>query len=126
MDPRTLHGSTAIRAISVFLGIVYLLAGGFKLAGAEMMVESFRGWGYSVGFMYLVGVLEVAGAAMILTTRARFFGATLLFVLMVGAALTHINAGEWMLLPAPVVMMVLSGLVAWTERVAAGPREIHA
>ena len=126
MDGQSLRNSTSVKAISIFLGIVFLLTGAAKLLGLEMMVEAFRGWGYSVAFIYLIGFLEFAGAVMVLTPRLRLYGASLLFALMIGAAFTHINAGEWMMLPGPLVMMVLTGVVAWVEREYRKPRRLEA
>ncbi|HXV63197.1 MAG TPA: DoxX family protein [Vicinamibacteria bacterium] len=119
MDSRTLRESTTIKAMSIFLGVVYLFTGGLKLAGMEMMIESFRGWGYSVTFMYVIGVLEVAGAVMLLTSRMRVYGATLISILMIGAVFTHLRAGEWMMVPGPMIMLALAATVGWAERTAA-------
>lgn len=126
MDSQSLRESIGIKAISIFLGIVFLTTGGLKIGGWEPMIESFLGWGYSVGFMYLIGILELAGAVMILAPRARFYGASLLSILMIGAAFTHIRAGQWTMLPAPIVMLILIGIVGWAERAVRGPRERHA
>lgn len=126
MDPRTIGSSTLTSGICVFLGLVFVVAGGLKLARVPVMVESFIEWGYSVPLMLAVGVLEIAGAVMIVSRRARLAGAGLLFALMLAAALTHVRAGEWAMLPAPLVMLALAALVAWAEYRSRGPRESHA
>lgn len=129
MDTRT-RETGSIKAISFFLGIVYLVTGGAKLAGLEMMIQSFQNWGYPIAFMYLVGALEVIGALMVFVSRTRFYGATLIAVLMIGATFTHLLAGEWILAPAPLVMLIMAGTVIWAERAGtprpAYPREHHA
>jgi len=126
MEPHAMRESTAIKAMSMFLTVVFLLTGSVKIAGVEMMVESFRTWGYSVTFMYVIGVVEIAGAVMLLLPRFRLYGATLISILMIGATFTHVRAGEWVMVPGPIIMLVLAATIGWAERAASGPRERHA
>lgn len=126
MEGHAIKESTAIKAMSMFLAVAFLLTGSVKIAGVEMMIESFRNWGYSSTFMYLIGVLEIAGAVMLLLPHFRLYGATLISVLMIGATFTHVRAGEWVMVPAPIVMLALAATVVWAERAASRPRELHA
>lgn len=126
MEPHPMRESTVLKAISMFLAVVFLLTGSVKIAGVEMMIESFRNWGYSATFMYVVGVLEIAGAVMLLLPRFRLYGAILISLLMVGATFTHVRAGEWIMAPGPILMLVLAVTIAWAERAVSGPRERHA
>jgi hypothetical protein len=74
-----------IKAISLVVGVILLVAGGVKLSVAEMMLDGFSDWGYTVTFMYVIGVVEVASAVMLLMARLRAYGATLISILMIGA-----------------------------------------
>ena len=102
--------------VSILLGLAFLGAGGSKLAGAQMHVENFARWGYPAWFQYVTGLIEVLGALMIFLPSTRFHGAIMLVCTMVGAVATHLNAGEVSMIGAPLVLMILSALVAWGHR----------
>ncbi len=100
-------------SLAALLGLVFLVAGGSKLVNPESAVESFARWGYAPWFVYVTGFVEVAGAALVLVARVRFIGAVLLGVTMVGAFVTHWQAGESGALPVPLVLLVLAVIVGW-------------
>ena len=54
--------SIALRAL---LTLVFLGAGGAKLAGVEMMVETYNTIGLSQWFRYLTGIIEVGGVVLL-------------------------------------------------------------
>lgn len=105
-----LHGLAGLVALA------FLAAGGTKLAGVEMHVQNFANWGYPFWFMYVTGTIEVIAAVLILLPKTRFYGAATLVAVMMGAVLTHIQAGELAMLPPPVILLLLSGTVAWLTR----------
>jgi uncharacterized membrane protein YphA (DoxX/SURF4 family) len=96
--------------------LAFLASGGSKLAGAEMNVENFIRWGYPVWFMYVVGLIEVGGVALLLIPKSRFYGAAVLTINMLGAVFTHIAAGEAAMLPAPLMLGLLAGFIGWNYR----------
>ena len=108
--------------IAVLLALAFLTAGGTKLAGVQMHFEQFARWGYPSWFVYVVGLVEVAGAILVLIPATRFYGAALLAINMAGAAFTHARAHEWSSLPAPMALLFLAVIVAWYRRPAAGLR----
>ena len=79
-------------ALSVFLALLFLLAGGSKLFAPEMHFKDFQEWGYPIWFIFVVGAIEVAGAALLLIPAMRLYGALLLAVDMLGATATHLKA----------------------------------
>jgi len=105
---------TVIMILQGVLGLMFLGAGGSKLAGMEMHVENFKKWGYPDWFRLVTGVVEVAGAALLLAgllldeTAVGAAGAFLIAGTMVGGTLTHIRNDE---MPAAPVTIVL-GLLA--------------
>ena len=105
-----------VTLLSLLLALVFLVAGGTKLAGFQMHRDQFAGWGYPIWFMYVVGLIEAGGAALLLVPRTRFYGAALLACNMAGAVFTHLKAGEVNHLPPPVVLLAFAGLVAWARR----------
>lgn len=54
---------------------------------------AFQRWGYPAWFRILIGVLETAGAALILVPRVRHFGGVILFLVMFGALVTRLVFG---------------------------------
>jgi uncharacterized membrane protein YphA (DoxX/SURF4 family) len=102
-------------SLKVLLAAVFLAAGGAKLAGVPMMVESFEHLGLGQWFRYVTGALEVIGAVVILLPAFAAFGGALLAVIMVGATLAHLFAIPGPSLPA-IVLFALSGLVVFAHR----------
>ena len=114
--------SYVLHGVSALVGLAFLMAGGTKLMGQEMHVENYIRWGYPNWFMYLTGTIEVLGAVLIVIPATRFYGALLLTATMLGAIFTHIQANEPAMLPVPIVLLLLSGFVAWMNRPNAGVR----
>jgi len=93
--------------VSVFLGTLFICSGLSKLLGWQLQQELFRQFGFAAWFVPVVGVLELAFAALALTPKTRAYGALGFLVLLVGAALTHVMTG--VLLP---FLLVHAGLIA--------------
>lgn len=101
-----------IWAIQVLLAFVFAMAGLSKVFGDPVMVEMFAEIGIGQWFRYVVGVLEISGAAGVLVPRFSGLAALGLVCLMAGAALTNISVlGESPLLP--ILLLVASALVVW-------------
>ncbi len=79
--------SFGLRAI---LTLVFVGAGGAKLAGVPMMVEGFESIGFGQGFRYFTGLVEVGGAALLWWPNRQVIGASLLGATMVGATLINV------------------------------------
>ena len=102
--------------LTAFLTVIFLTAGGTKLAGLPVQADNFARWGYPGWFMYAVGVVEVGGAVVLLIPRGAGFAALFLCGTMVGAALTHLLHGEMTAAPVPLVLLALVALVGYTRR----------
>jgi putative oxidoreductase len=110
-----------ILVVAMLLGLLFLLSGGTKLAevrGPGMHTRDFESWGYPVWFMYVVGLWEVIGGAMLLAPSMRFYGAVLLSLDMLGAVVTNLRAGELNRAPFPLVLLILVVWIASTLRPA--------
>jgi putative oxidoreductase len=109
---------TAIIVISVLMGALFLFAGGAKLAPNMHAhnVEVFMRWGYAAWFLYVVGAIEVGGGLLLLIPATRFYAAALLACNMIGAAITHLKAGETANVPVPVILLLLCAWVAHATR----------
>jgi len=62
-------------AVFVVLSSAFLMAGGSKLAGLEMHIESFTRYGLPIAFMYFIGAAEVAGAIGLWVSRTSALAA---------------------------------------------------
>jgi putative oxidoreductase len=100
-------------ALSVLLALAFLAAGVSKLAGAQMMVDGFRHWGYADWFRYLIGACEVGGAVLLLMPRTAWLGAAGLCVIMIGAVVTHLTHSENAEALIPLAMFVLLAAVGY-------------
>ena len=101
--------------LSGLVALAFLGAGGAKLAGAAAMVELFDKVGRGQWFRYFTGLLEVAGGIGLLIPRYAFYAADLLAVVMVGAIIAHVTVLGTSP-AAPVVLLVLSGTIAWLRK----------
>ena len=102
--------------IPVILGILFLFAGGTKLAGQAMHVESFTGWGYPIWFMYVTGFIETMCAVMLLVRKTRFYGAVLIACTMLGAVGTLVMSNQMAQVPIPALLLVLAVATAKKHR----------
>jgi uncharacterized membrane protein YphA (DoxX/SURF4 family) len=105
----------ALWILSTFAALIFIGAGGAKLAGVAILVEMFDKVGVGQWFRYFTGFLEVAGAIGLLIPRYAFYAAVLLAIVMTGAIIAHVAVlgGS----PAPAaVLLVLSGIIAYWRK----------
>ena len=105
----------ALWILSGLVALAFFGAGGAKLAGAAAMVDLFDKVGRGQWFRYFTGLLEVAGGIGLLIPRYAFYAAGLLAVVMVGAIITHLTVLGTSP-AAPVVLLVLTGTIAWLRK----------
>jgi uncharacterized membrane protein YphA (DoxX/SURF4 family) len=104
------------RVLSILLALVYVVVAVAQIAGVAGVAESFARWGYPTWFRYLIGVLELAGAAILLIPKISGFACVLLGVLMVGAIYTHALAGEFPMILLNALLLALLGWLGWLRR----------
>jgi putative oxidoreductase len=96
---------------------VFVGASSAKLMGSPEMIALFSAVGAGQWFRYATGILELAGAVLIMVPKTRRTGAALLATVMVGALTAHLY-----ILHAPpstpVVLLLMSGFVVWGGAVA--------
>ena len=68
----------AIWVLRVLLGLAFLTIGVAKLTGTLHTVQTFEAFGWGQWFRYLTGLLDLAGALLVLVPRWTFYGALLL------------------------------------------------
>ena len=101
--------------LSGIVALAFIGAGGAKLVGAAAMVELFDKVGFGQWFRYVTGLLEVMGAIGLLISRYAFYAAALLAMVMVGAIVAHVTVLGTSP-AAPVVLLVLSGIIAYLRK----------
>ena len=101
--------------LSGLVALVFLGAGGAKLAGVAALVEEFDKVGLGQWFRYFTGVLEVAAGIGLLISRYAFYAAVLLATVMVGAVIAHVTVlgGSP---AAALVLLVLTGIIAYLRK----------
>jgi len=81
--------------IVVWLTAVFFLQNGVqKVIGAQQMVAMFRELGYPDWMRIAVGLIEIAGAVLLVIPRFTLHASAGLAVLMIGAAVSEWRAGE--------------------------------
>jgi len=108
----------AADVIAVLLALAFLAAGGAKIAGAPMMRESASHFGIPFNQYRGIGVLEIAGVLGLAIGFANknlgIAAAICLCLLVIGAAITHLRAGDSLgkAMPA-VVLAILCAAYVW-------------
>jgi len=111
------RGRAAVIALwltQVALALMFLMAGGSKLAGVPAMVSLFGALGLGQWFRYVTGVIEVGSAIALLVPSAAIYGAMLLIPTMLGAAAANLYLGQSS--AVPLVLLLLAAAVAWARR----------
>ncbi len=101
--------------LSGLVALIFIGAGGAKLAGAAVMVDLFAKVGLGQWFRYFTGLLEVAAGIGLLISRYAFYAAVLLAIVMAGAFIAHVTVlgGSP---AAAVVLFVLTGMIAYLRK----------
>ena len=105
----------ALWLTQVALALMFLMAGGSKLAGVPAMVTMFDTIGLGQWFRYVTGVIEATSGILLLIPSAAIFGALLLIRTMLGAIVTNVfvaHASPVM----PLLLLLGAAAVAWARR----------
>jgi uncharacterized membrane protein len=78
------------------------------LAAVPFQVLLFRTLGFPSWFMYVIGILETAGAIALLIPRYNVAGVFTIICIMLGAIASLLNHAQMSLLPATVLVLVLA------------------
>jgi hypothetical protein len=105
----------ALWITQVALALMFVMAGGSKLAGVPAMVTLFGALGLGQWFRYVTGVIEVTSGILLLVPSAAIYGALLLIPTMLGAIAINL-----FVVPAspvaPLVLLLAAAAVAWVRR----------
>jgi putative oxidoreductase len=101
--------------VQALLAFVFVNASWAKLTGNPEMVALFTAVGVGQWLRYVTGILELAGAVLIMVPKTRRIGAALLATIMLGALTAHLFILH---VPptTPGVLFLMSGFVVWGRR----------
>lgn len=106
------------------LAAAFIIPGWSKVSGSEMQRKGFRERGQSLGFMYLIGALELLGALGLVagywTPLLALLATIGLAIIMVGAVFTHLRAKDPMSRAMPALVLLVLALVEVFGRLAIG------
>lgn len=102
-----------LRLLCYLLALVFAASGGAKLLALPFETEAFARWGYPLAFMYVIGVLELAGAVGLLVPRLSALAAFCLSALMLGAIGTHLRHGEWAMAVLALAILLATFWCGW-------------
>lgn len=110
-------------ALRLLLTAVFVVAAGMKLTASEFEVSNFGRFGYPSWFMYAVGIAQLLGAGSLWVRGSVAYGALLLAALMAGGVVSHLRAGDPVVMAAPALglLVLLCGL-AFARRGGLLPR----
>ena len=94
--------------IRIFLTLVFVGAGGAKLAGVDMMVAVYETLGVGQWFRYVTGIVEVGSALLLWLPGKQASGAGLLVCTMIGALFANL----FLLNSGALLAIILGGLSA--------------
>ncbi|RAJ56476.1 DoxX-like protein [Streptomyces sp. Amel2xB2] len=107
----------ALWVLQALLALFFVLGSAFpKLTGASAAVESFEQIGLGMWFMYVVGLLELAGGLALITPWLSGLSAICLIALLIGAFTTQMTVVDGENAVFPLIMMVPIAVVAWGRR----------
>ena len=101
------------------IAIGFLLASIGKLTSNPQVIGMFENWGYPTRFYLLIGILELVGAILILIPKTVFHTAIGLFIIMIGAMITHIVSDPIINIIRPLVFMSLLSLIIYLSKESA-------
>jgi putative oxidoreductase len=104
----------ALWLMQVALAVMFLMAGGSKLAGVPAMVSLFDGIGLGQWFRYMTGAIELISGIALLVPSAAVFGAMLLIPTMFGAIVTNVFVVPASPVP-PLLLLLGAAAVAWAR-----------
>ncbi len=95
------------------LALIFVGSAGLNLSGPDFVREEFEKWNYPAWLRHVVGVMELAAAAMLVVSGTRTLGALLAIALLAGVVFSLSKTREWLRMQFPLLMAVLCiGLLA--------------
>ncbi|OEU92170.1 hypothetical protein DB35_05550 [Streptomyces abyssalis] len=115
--PRERGRHLALLALQVILGLFFVIASAVpKLIAHSSATDGFEEIGFGMWFMYLIGLLELAGGIALVTPWLSGLSAISLIALMIGAFITQMTVFDGEYAATPLLLTVPLALIAWGRR----------
>jgi uncharacterized membrane protein YphA (DoxX/SURF4 family) len=108
--------------VAGLLALAFLAAGGMKLTQPREKLAASMAWveDFNAPMIKLIGGLEVLAAIGLILPAATGIAPILtplaavgLVLVMIGAIITHLRRGEYQMIVANAVLLILAAVVAW-------------
>jgi hypothetical protein len=109
--------NVTVWVLQVLAAAMFVYAGLAKLSGDPVQLSGFEAMGLGVAGMYIIGVLEIAGAVGVLLPGIAGFAGLCLSGLMIGAVIVTVQQmGLAPLVAVPLLTFVVVAIIAWVRR----------
>jgi len=98
--------------VRILLALAFTAASLGKLTSSPGVLERFAEYGFPDGFHMLIGVIELAGAILLLVPKAERYAIVMLTLIVIGAAGTHFVHDPAIELLRPLVFFIFLA-AAW-------------
>jgi uncharacterized membrane protein YphA (DoxX/SURF4 family) len=103
-----------IWAVTIFLGLVFVMSGANKLTSPAAWQERFvNEWGLPSWLVPLVGLAEILGGVGLMLPKLAVYGGSILVLVMLGATGTHIAAGQYSSVGVPIAFAAGASFIAY-------------
>ena len=99
----------------IIISLGFVLASLGKLTKSEAVIQMFQEWGFFGGFYLIIGVMELLLGVLILVPKATVNAASILFVIMIGAMITHLIHDPIANVLRPIIFMSFLGIVVYLQ-----------
>lgn len=99
----------------ILVALLFLATATFKLSGNPMMVAEFDQIGLGQWFRYFTALCEAGGAILLLIPAFTGLGAAVLLAVSIGAFLAQLLVLHVDVIHT-IVLVVLTGSIAWTQK----------
>ncbi|MBD0419803.1 DoxX family protein [Streptomyces sp. TRM S81-3] len=116
-SPRGRGARIALRGVQVLLAVFFGTASALpKLIAHSSAAETFDEMGWGSAGMYVIGILELAGAVALLVPVLQSVAAMALSALLVGAFVVQLTVFDGENAATPVILIVPLLVIAWARR----------
>ena len=115
VPPASRTQTIVLWVLRILMALVFLATGLFKLTGQPLSIATFDAIGLGQWFRYVTGVMETAGAILVVVPRVSAFGAVLLFCVSVGAFVAAISVLHIDFIHT-IVLAVITGYLIYAQR----------
>jgi uncharacterized membrane protein YphA (DoxX/SURF4 family) len=98
------------------LALAFIGSGITKLLGVEMQIKNLESWGYPLWFRFPIGLAEVVFAIGLLIPKYRKITIYGIFIWTLAAVITHLQAGQANMIPAPILFSVIAGVILFLSK----------